>query len=142
MARAARLEPDRRTIRPPAWFIALPGAATLIALGAAAALYRYPGGTIYFYIALGVAALGLAGCLEVATSRLELTPDALEVRWLWSRRRYTRSDIQAVKWEWGMPVALQLTAGGWAKLPSVGLGSQGLANTLRAWLRRQPSNAP
>jgi hypothetical protein len=142
MARAARPEPDHRTIRPPAWFIALPGAATLIALGAAAALYGYPGGTIYFYVAIAVGAIGLAGCLEVATSRLELTPEALEIRWLWSRRRYTRDEIQAVKFEWGAPVALQLTAGGWAKLPSVGLGSQGLANTLRAWLRRKPSTTP
>jgi hypothetical protein len=133
---------DHRTIRPPRWFIALPAGAALISLGAAAALYRYPGGTVYFYIALGVAVLGLVGCVEVASARLMLTPEALEIRWLWSRRRYTRDQIQAVKWEWGAPVALQLTSGGWAKLPEIGLSSQGLANTLRAWLRRGPAATP
>jgi len=142
MKATQKAAPDHRTIRPPRWFIVLPGGATLIALGAAAALYRYPGGTVYFYIALGVAALGLAGCFEVASARLVLTPEALEIRWLWSRRRYTRDQIQAVKWEWGAPVALQLEAGGWTKLPEMGLGSQGLANTLRAWLRRAPAATP
>jgi hypothetical protein len=46
------------------------------------------------------------------------------------------ADISSVSWEKGGGVFLKLTAGGFAKLPELGYNSQGLTNTVRAWLKR------
>jgi hypothetical protein len=88
---------------------------------------------------LGVADLcryGHPGIVEVATSRVVLHADAIECGAIWSRRRIQAADIDSVRWERGGGVALKLAKGGWAKLPELGYNSQGLANTVRAWLNR------
>ena len=84
----------------------------------------------------GMTLVGIGGVVEVATSRVTLHGDALECGNLWSRRRYPVGDIASVTWEKGGGVALKLKAGGWAQLPELGYNSQGLTNTVRAWLKR------
>ena len=98
--------------------------------------YRQSGWTWLSLAFAGMTLLGLGGVIEVATSRVALLDDALECGALWSRRRYPVSEIASVTWEKGGGVYVKLKAGGWAKLPELGYNSQGLTNTVRAWLRR------
>jgi hypothetical protein len=81
--------------------------------------------------------VGFGGVLEVATNRVVLHDDALECGAIWSRRRYAVTDIESVTWEKGAGVVLKLSDGGWGKLPELGYNAQGLANTVRAWLKRR-----
>ena len=84
----------------------------------------------------GMTIIGLAGVLEVATTRVVLHDDALECGAIWFRRRYPVADIASVTWEGGGGVYLKLKAGGFAKLPELGYNSQALTITVRAWLKR------
>ena len=49
-----------------------------------------------------------------------------------SRDRHRLGDVEK-----GGGVYLKLENGGWGKLPDLGYNSQGLTNTIRAWLKRQ-----
>lgn len=80
--------------------------------------------------------IGVAGLLEVATTRIRLSQTTLECGSLWSQHTYTAEEIASVTWEAGAGVCIKLAAGGWAKIPEMGYNSQGLTNTLRAWLKR------
>jgi hypothetical protein len=80
--------------------------------------------------------VGIGGVLELATSRIVLAADSLEAGSIWSRRRHAVADIESVTWASGSGVSLKLSNGGWAKMPELGYNAQGLANTLRAWLKR------
>jgi hypothetical protein len=116
----------------------------LAAVVAAAALFV--AGTVFTYtqngwtwVSLafaGMTLIGIGGIVEVATSRVVLDDDALHCGTLWSRRRYPVNDIASVSWEKGGGVFLKLKAGGFGKLPELGYNSQGLTNTVRAWLKR------
>jgi hypothetical protein len=83
-----------------------------------------------------LAILGVLGLVGAARCRIVLDSDTLEVVELWSRKRYARSDIEVVKFEWGSGVFLQVAGGGWTKLPELGRNAQGIANTVRAWRKR------
>ena len=85
----------------------------------------------------GMTLMGLGGIVEVASSRVTLHDDALVCGTIWSRRRYPVTDIASVSWEKGGGVFLKLKAGGFAQLPELGYNSQGLTNTVRAWLKRR-----
>lgn len=87
------------------------------------------------FVALSVSAC--AGVIEIATARIMLAEDILEVRRIWSRRRYRAADIEAATWEKGSRVSLKLAQGGWVKLPEMGYNSQSLANSPRAWLKNR-----
>lgn len=96
------------------------------------------------WLSLGFAALvlmGLGGVAESLLVRVSLLDDALRIRTLLGRRRVPRESIAKVSWEGGSGVAVQLHDGAWIKLPEMGQDSQGLANSIRAWLRRTERGA-
>jgi hypothetical protein len=124
-----------RVLRPKPWMtVGVIVINTSFLVGAAAA-YAQSGWSPTF-IGFGLlSAVGLAAILELVLCRVVLQGDLLETRGLFHRRRYSASEIQSVKWEWGSGVVLELSGGGWGKLPELGYNSQSLANTLRAWLK-------
>ena len=84
---------------------------------------------------IGLAVFGVLGIVEVLTARIVLAEEALYVAKLWTRRSYPRNSIRRVTYEKGAPVALELSDGGWAKLPDLGHNSQSITNSIRAWLK-------
>ncbi len=89
--------------------------------------------TIGFAVMTLVAALGF---VELGTTRIIMLDDRIEMGPVWKRRSLGRDEIKSVTWEKGAGVVLELNRGGWAKLPELGFNSQGLTNTIRAWLNR------
>jgi hypothetical protein len=112
----------------------------------AAAKALFVAGFIFMYsrsgwslTTIGFACMTLAGALgfvELGTTRVILSDDGIEMGSIWKRRRLGRDEIKRVTWEKGAGVVLELNRGGWAKLPELGFNSQGLTNTIRAWLNR------
>ena len=51
-------------------------------------------------------------------------------------RTIPRTEIDSVTWERGCGASIKLTSGKWIGLPNVGRNTQGLTNTIRAWLKR------
>jgi len=86
------------------------------------------------FVAFALAAV--VGALEMAWRRIELTEDGLLFVINFRQRFVPRADIDSVTWEKGAGVSLKLVNGQWLRLPDVGHGSQSLANSIRAWLRR------
>jgi len=125
-----------QSLRPKRWLLITAMVAAALFVAGLVFTYRQSGWTWLSLAFAGMTLLGLGGVIEVATSRVALLDDALECGALWSRRRYPVSEIASVTWEKGGGVYVKLKAGGWAKLPELGYNSQGLTNTVRAWLRR------
>jgi len=125
-----------QSLRPKRWLLITAMVAAALFVAGLVFTYRQSGWTWLSLAFAGMTLLGLGGVIEVATSRVALLDDALECGALWSRRRYPVSEIASVTWEKGGGVYVKLKAGGWAKLPELGYNSQGLTNTVRAWLKR------
>jgi hypothetical protein len=98
--------------------------------------YSRSGWTWMSVVFAAMALVAALGFVELGTTRLIITDDYLDFGPIWKRRRYARDDIKRVTWAKGVGVSLELVSGGWAKLPAVGYSSQGLTNTIRAWLKR------
>lgn len=110
--------------------------ALMLSIGGAVVLYRLKGWTALSIAAVLVALVAIAGLLDVLTARVILNAESIVVVQNLRRREYPRSAFTKVTWAKGVPVALQKKEGAWVRLPSVGKGSQALANTIRAWIRR------
>lgn len=117
------------------WVYAAVGAADLLFTLGAVGFYLHRGFGPAFVIFAILATLAALAMTEAVVSRIVLGTDTLEVQSLRSRGRYPASEIRAVRWEGGSGVALQLATGRWVKLPELGRNSQGVANTIRAWLK-------
>ena len=126
----------RQTLRPARWLvIAVIASAVLVSIGAVW-MYRI-GGWSSTSVTLTLLCLISAGALvELAILRVSFSREVMKVVHLWSVRSLRRDDIRSVIWESGAGVSLKLANGEWFKLPELGLNSQGVANTLRAWLKR------
>ncbi len=55
-----------------------------------------------------------------------------------AHREYARELFVGVSWAKGCPASLRRADGGKLELPAIGTSTQGLVNSLRAWVRRQP----
>ena len=73
--------------------------------------------------------------MDAWTQRIEFHREHIVVVRNLRRREYPRSMFVKVQWGKGVPVSLQANSGQWIQLPGVGSTAQGLANTLRAWLK-------
>ena len=124
-------------LRPRRWLLIAVIVAAALFVAGFVFTYTQNGWTWVSLAFAGFTLIGLAGIVEVATTRVVLYDEALECGTIWSRRRYPVADIASVSWEGGGGVFLKLEAGGWAKLPELGYNSQGLTNTVRAWLTRR-----
>lgn len=80
--------------------------------------------------------LGVVALLDVHITRVELGPEGLTIVTGFRRRDVPREEIESVTWGKGVGASLKLMDGRWIGLPEVGPGSQGLASSVRAWLRR------
>jgi hypothetical protein len=88
------------------------------------------------FTALGLAVgsgMTLFGLADVLSMRVTLHGDAIEVFAKFRKRHVARVDVVRVVAEKGAPIALELAAGGWFKLPD--LGGSLHPNTVRAWLK-------
>jgi hypothetical protein len=124
-------------LRPKRWLLALTIGTAALFLAGLVFTYTRNGWTWLSLAYAGMVLVGLGGVIEVATTRVVLHDDAIECGAIWSRRRYAVTDIASVSWEKGGGVFLRLKAGGFGKLPELGYNSQGLTNTVRAWLKRR-----
>ena len=130
-----------RVFRPRRWLLASIIAVTLPCVAGAMFTLRHSGWTFVSVTFVGMSIVACAGILEVATSRVVLGEASLESGSVWSHRRYAVADIVSVTWEAGAGVTVKLANGGWAKLPDLGYNSLGLANSLRAWLKRRRASS-
>ena len=84
-------------------------------------------------LAAAAAAYAFANTLFASVQLLE---DSLVITSGLRKRRYARSELESVTWEAGSGVSIRTTTGSWLKLPELGHNSQGLCNSIRAWLKR------
>jgi len=68
---------------------------------------------------------------------MQLGEEELDYRMNFKRVRIKKAEIQKVTWEAGCGVSVQLTNGSWHKLPGLGQNSQGVTNSIRAWLGKR-----
>lgn len=123
-------------LRPRLWVVSLVLLAETAFAAGAVFSYDDSGWTWTSLAFAGLSLLGGVALAEVASTRIVLSETTLEAGSVLSRHRYPVADIASVTWQGGAGVAVKLSSGGWAKLPDLGYNSQGLANTLRAWLER------
>ena len=106
-----------------------------IALFASGAVYMFLYGksplTTWGLAAMTV--LGLLGLVDWLVTRVELLDASIVVRTLSSRRSYPRAEIEGAAEAKGVPAALVLTGGRFAKMPE-NIGP-GFGNSVRAWLK-------
>ena len=76
--------------------------------------------------------------VDVFTKRIVLGGDSIRVVSIsnFQSRIIPRAEIDSVTWAKGCDASLILRGGKGVRLPRVGLNPPGLANTIRAWLKR------
>jgi hypothetical protein len=84
-----------------------------------------------FFAGFGVFALLAA--LESLTSYIRLE-EAIHICSKFTARCIPKMEIERVTWEKGCGVSSQLTNGSWVQMPELFQNSQGLCNSVRAWL--------
>jgi len=73
---------------------------------------------------------------ELSRIHVTLDLDKITFNHGFRRREIPRAKIESVTWAKGGGVSLKLVDGQWVGLPGVGRTSQGLTNSIRAWLKR------
>ena len=84
-----------------------------------------------------LALAAILGVLETLGRRIVLTDDSLRVLGLWGNSEYRRADVVRVSYEKASPVVLHLADGRHVKLPDLGLSTQSVANSIRAWAKQR-----
>ena len=127
--------PSAKVFHYPWWGTALSALAAI--LFGAGAWYSLYSGASFWQIAIycGMAPLAALGFVSVLFTRVELGPDELVVRSGLTRRAFKKCDLADVSWAKGVPVSVKTQSGEWISLPSVSVGSQSLANSIRPWIR-------
>jgi len=124
----------RRVFRTPRSVVVIIVLAELLFLAGALTTYSMSGWTLTSAALAGMSLVGLGGIAEALIQRVVIEDEAVEVRTLWSRRRYSKDEIARVGGEAkGTTAVLLLANGRKVALPGVG---RGLGNSLRAWVRR------
>ena len=104
-------------------------------IAAAAWFYSQEGLSWMSAFFIGFSVLCVGGIVESFSAYIVL--DDTEIRWRQTLRTTTipKADITKVTWETGCGASLLLGGGTWANLPDLGHNSQGLTNSIRAWLK-------
>ncbi|MEO0796971.1 MAG: hypothetical protein AAFX93_17575 [Verrucomicrobiota bacterium] len=82
---------------------------------------------------------GIGGAIELKKTTLILYPSSLYFSSEFKKRRIAKNEIDRVTWEKGCDPAIQLKDGSWVKIPTVGSTNQGICQSIRAWLKREPN---
>ena len=82
----------------------------------------------------GFSIVAIIAFLECYTSYIELEEGAICFRSKFATRRLSKTAIEKVTWEKGTGVSVRLTDGNWVQMPELFQNSQGLSNSMRAWL--------
>jgi hypothetical protein len=123
----------RREFRTPRSTVAAVVVAALLFLAGAIFMLSTRGLANLWTVAfIGLSVAGILAIIEAAVRRIVLDDESLHVKELWGRRRYARADVVGVEQRKGVPAALQLTDGRWAKLPEV---DGHIGNSVRAWVK-------
>jgi hypothetical protein len=125
-----------RTFRSSPWVAVVAAVATLLFVALGLVSYRVGGVSWVSILFLCLVPLGVAGIIDAVTQRVELHPEHIVIVRNLRRREYPRSLFVQAQWSKGAPPSLQTTSGEWVHLPGVGSSSQGMVNTLRAWIRK------
>jgi hypothetical protein len=124
------------SFRTPVWLRVLCVFAAIAFSLASYYLYTTEGWS-WLTIGCGVlAVVAVAGAFDAFMTRVELYPERMVVVANLRRREYSRSAFTGVSWAKGVPVTLQLRSGAVLKLPEVGRSTQGVCNSIRAWLKK------
>lgn len=110
----------------------------IIAAGSIAAAtyyYRQEGLSWLFAFFAGFSILGIAGVIESYYMYIVLEDGQIRFRETFRKTVIPKSDIERVTWEAGCGVSLLLKDGTWTKVPDLGQNSQGLTNSITAWLK-------
>lgn len=109
---------------------------SVVVLGMTAIAFLVPLGVWYRVGFAAFALFSFAGLLELRSRKVVAENDGLTIVSDFRRRVIMRSQIESVAWEAGGGVSLKLADGRWHKLPDVGRTNEGLANSIRAWIKR------
>lgn len=110
----------------------------MVALGSAAAAAYFHSEEGLTWIAaffIGFSIFAVAGVVESFRTYIILSDTEIRFRETFRKSAISRKDIVKVTWEAGCGVSLLLADGTWTNLPDLGQNSQGLTNSIRAWLR-------
>lgn len=113
------------------WSLALFLGATLVTVYYSRA-FEFSWLSVFF---IGFAILCFFGFLESVTSYIILDENKIRFRKSFLITGIDREKIEKVTWEKGSGVAVLLKSGEWNRIPDMGHNSQGLANSLRSWIR-------
>ena len=128
--------PTLQTLRPPrsSWIVLLIASAVILTMAVVA---FHLGLAWWNRVAFGLLSAAVPVAMaELALERVTLGTDHLTLVKNFRRRVIPREDVESVTWGKGAGVHIKLTNGSWVELPSVGRTSQGVTNTIRAWIRR------
>ena len=128
-------QPSHRFVAP-TWMRAT--SVLAFALFAAACTHEFlaNGGTVTAWVLMGLAVLGALGIAEVVTARVDLYPERIVIVSNLRKSAFPRGSFVRASWAKGVSVTLERSDGSFLKLPDVGGNSQGLTNSLRAWIKR------
>lgn len=79
--------------------------------------------------------LGIAALFETLTEYVVLGANELRFRKSFRTVRIQKADITQITWTKGGGVSLKLGSGRWGMVPDMGHDTQGLTNSLRAWMK-------
>ena len=111
---------------------------TAITLGAAAAaVFSLQTDEVRWAIFgfVGLTGFGIISLLEAVTDYLILDENEIRFRKTFRNVRISKSDIEKVTWTKGGGTSVQRRDGSWVMVPDMGYDSQGMTNSIRAWLR-------
>ncbi len=97
--------------------------------------YRTEGTNWVTLVLSGMFVFSLAGIVETLTDYMTLEDDEIRFRSTFRTVRIPKQDIEKVEWAAGCGVSVLRKSGKWTEVPDLGHGSQGIANSIRAWLR-------
>jgi hypothetical protein len=125
----------RTVFRSSRWMGVATAVAAVLFISAASFLLCRDGFTVSALVLAGLALAAILGVVEALVQRIVLTDATLRVRRLRGYVDYRRSDIARVTYAKGSPVVVQLKDGQNVRLPDLGISTQSIANSIRAWAK-------
>lgn len=97
--------------------------------------YRTENVTWVFVVLFILSPMMVAGVIAVFTDGIDLHKNELRIKHNFRRSSIRRANIDNVTWGKGVGVSLKLKDGSSLILPDIGLNSQSVCNSVRAWVK-------